>query len=281
MALKKTPKPAEKNPGSICVLASGGSDSSIMLVDLAEHDAKVIPLYIRNGLVWEKAELYWLRRFLKAVNRPEIAPLQVLDLPMQDVYGAHWSMTGEAVPDHASGWEQVYLPGRNLILLAKTAVYCGLNDIDAIALGPLKTNLFADSSREFFSGFQQLVRRALNRRIEILTPFSQLSKKEVMERGRRLPLELTFSCLNPRGKTHCGACNKCAERMAAFTDAGLKDLTSYHNPEPGNIKRAKGIAPASGRGRTSTSSVESLRPDFGELSRASTPAEGATQASKH
>jgi 7-cyano-7-deazaguanine synthase len=168
---------------------------------------------------------------LKAVNRPEIGPLRVLDLPMRDVYGAHWSMTGEAVPDLASGWEQVYLPGRNLILLAKTAVYCGLNDIQAIALGPLKTNLFADSSPEFFSGFQQLAQRALNRRIEILTPFSQLSKKEVMELGRRVPLDLTFSCLNPRGKTHCGACNKCAERMAAFTEAGLVDKTRYqrHN----------------------------------------------------
>jgi 7-cyano-7-deazaguanine synthase len=216
-----------KKPGPICVLASGGSDSSIMLVDLAERYAKVIPLYIRNGLVWEEAELYWLRRFLKAVNRPEIGPLQVLDLPMQDVYGAHWSMTGNSVPDHASGWEDVYLPGRNLILLAKTAVYCGLNGIDAIALGPLKTNLFADSSPEFFSGFQQLAQRALNRPLEILTPFSQLSKQEVMERGRRLPLELTFSCLNPCGKMHCGACNKCAERMAAFADAGLVDKTRY------------------------------------------------------
>ena len=231
MAFKKAQNQTEKNPGAICVLASGGSDSSIMLIVLAERYSKVIPLYIRNGLVWEEAELYWLRRFLKAVNRPEIGPLQVLDLPMRDVYGAHWSMTGEAVPDQASGWEQVYLPGRNLILLAKTAVYCGLNDIETIALGPLKTNLFADSSPEFFSGFQQLAQRALNRRIEILTPFSQLSKKEVMERGRRLPLDLTFSCLNPRGKTHCGACNKCAERMAAFTEAGLVDKTRYqrHN----------------------------------------------------
>ncbi|MBI3596052.1 MAG: 7-cyano-7-deazaguanine synthase [Nitrospirae bacterium] len=235
MARKADSKQREKKPGTVCVLASGGSDSSIMLVDLSERYAKVIPLYIRNGLVWEEAELYWLRRFLKTVNRPEIRPLKILDLPMQDVYGAHWSMTGDAVPDHASGWEEVYLPGRNLILLAKTAVYCGLNDIDAIALGPLKTNLFADSSPEFFSGFEQLAQRALNRRLEILTPFSHLSKQEVMERGRRLPLDLTFSCLNPQGKRHCGACNKCAERKAAFANAGLVDRTRYQNS--GRVKK--------------------------------------------
>jgi 7-cyano-7-deazaguanine synthase len=231
LAQNRVLKQTEKNPGAVCVLTSGGADSSILLVAMTERYARVIPVYVRNGLVWEKAELYWLRRFLKAVDHPAIGPLQVLDLPMKDVYGAHWSMTGTAVPDDASGWEEVYLPGRNLILLAKTAVFCGLNDINAIALGPLKTNLFADSSPEFFSGFGQSVERAIGRRIEILTPFSHLSKQDVMERGRQLPLDLTFSCLSPQGKMHCGACNKCAERMAAFADAGRMDRTRYQNPD--------------------------------------------------
>jgi len=120
----------------------------------------------------------------------------------------------------------------NLILLSKAAVYCGLNEFNAIALGPLKTNLFADSSTEFFSGFERLVERAMNRRFEILTPFSHLSKREVMVRGRSLPLELTFSCLKPLGNVHCGACNKCAERMGAFADAGIIDRTRYKNFAP-------------------------------------------------
>lgn len=226
MALKTAQKQAGKN--SVCVLASGGADSSVLLVALTERYARVIPVYVRNGLVWEKAELYWLRRFLKAVDRPAIGPLQVLDLPMKDVYGAHWSMTGTAVPDDASEWEEVYLPGRNLILLSKAAVYCGMSEIDTIALGPLKTNLFADSSPEFFAGFERLVERAFGRRFEIITPLSNQTKPEVIARGRELPLELTFSCLKPRGMGHCGACNKCAERIAAFSAAGLKDRTRYH-----------------------------------------------------
>jgi len=224
---KKIENQTDKKAGAIGVLASGGSDSSILIVDLARRYWQVVPIYVRNGLVWESAELYWLRRFLKAVKQPSIAPLHVLDLPMRDVYGKHWSMTGTAVPDFASEWEEVYLPGRNLILLAKTAVYSSLNGITAVALGPLKTNLFADSSPEFFAGFQRLVEMAMNRRFEILTPFSHLTKREVMERGHSLPLELTFSCLKPQGKMHCGACNKCAERMAAFSDARLKDRTRY------------------------------------------------------
>jgi 7-cyano-7-deazaguanine synthase len=50
-----------------------------------------------------------------------------------------------------------------------------------------------------------------------------------MQRGRFLPLELTFSCMRPLDGRHCGDCNKCAERRKAFRDAGLPDRTPYHS----------------------------------------------------
>ncbi|MDP3543948.1 MAG: 7-cyano-7-deazaguanine synthase [Elusimicrobiota bacterium] len=34
--------------------------------------------------------------------------------------------------------------------------------------------------------------------------------------ARRFPLELTFSCLRPRGVKPCGNCSKCAERRAGL-----------------------------------------------------------------
>jgi hypothetical protein len=50
-----------------------------------------------------------------------------------------------------------------------------------------------------------------------------------MQLGANLPLELTFSCIDPHCLLHCGRCNKCAERRAAFADAGLADRTVYAN----------------------------------------------------
>ena len=229
MAPKSDQSQSEKNP--VCALASGGADSAVMLMELAAQRERVFPVYVRNGLLWEEAEVYWLRRFLRAVEHPAVAPLTVLEFPMQDVYRTHWSMTGDAVPDGASGWREVYLPGRNLILLSKTAVFCALNGIGAIALGPLKTNHFTDSSPEFFEAYRRLIETALGRRIDILTPLARLSKPEVIERGRSFPMELTFSCLNPQGKDHCGACNKCAERMESFAQAGMEDRTQYGSNE--------------------------------------------------
>lgn len=216
---------------SVCVLVSGGADSGVLLVEMTRRYRKVIPLYIRNGLVWEMAELYWLRQFLKKLAHPTIQPLRTLELPMLDVYQFHWSLTGQEVPDDASDAIDVCLPGRNLILLSKTVVFCALNGIHAIALGPLKANPFSDSSPRFFSLFKKVVEQGLNTRLEILTPFARWQKAEVLQLGRQLPLELTFSCLKPQGTLHCGVCNKCAERISAFKEAGLPDHTTDHRPE--------------------------------------------------
>jgi 7-cyano-7-deazaguanine synthase len=48
-----------------------------------------------------------------------------------------------------------------------------------------------------------------------------------MRLGVGLPLEHTFSCIDPVDQLHCGRCNKCAERSHAFADAGMTDPTEY------------------------------------------------------
>src|SRR5262245_38943613 len=97
---------------TIAVLTSGGLDSAILAAETARDHATVQPLYIRNGLRWEATELDYLRRFLQAIRRPALLPLQVLELPVADLYGEHWSISGRDVPDADSPDEAVFLPGR-------------------------------------------------------------------------------------------------------------------------------------------------------------------------
>jgi len=213
---------------SLVVLASGGIDSAILVADEASKARVVHPVYVRFGLAWEMVEEEHLRRFLGALPKGRRAePLVVLDLPVADVYGAHWSVSGIGVPDETTGDEAVYLPGRNLLLLAKTSVWCALHGVERIALGTLHGNPFADSSHEFLSGFTALAAVALGKEVDVVTPFAGLTKTEVLELGNGLPLEHTFSCIAPSGPVHCGRCNKCAERRKAFRDAGVDDLTRY------------------------------------------------------
>jgi 7-cyano-7-deazaguanine synthase len=218
----------EPPPGrDVAVLVSGGVDSAVLCVDLLREFDRVFPLYVRFGLRWEPVELAHLQSFLGAVARPGLGPLEVLDEPVAALYGAHWSTGGAAVPGTETPDEAVYLPGRNLLLAAKAAVWCRLRGVESLALGTLKANPFPDSTDEFFRAMESAANRALGGRLSILRPYSGLSKRDVVLRGAGLPLERTFSCLSPVAGRHCGRCNKCAERRMGFRDVARDDRTDY------------------------------------------------------
>jgi 7-cyano-7-deazaguanine synthase len=213
--------------GTIGVLASGGLDSSILVAHLLGRGRRVQPFYIRTGLVWQESELAALRRFLRAIDRRELAELVVLDLPLSDLYGDHWSLTGRNTPGADTPDEAVFLPGRNALLLIKAAVWCQLHGVEELALAPLGTSPFADASDEFLDDFQAALNHGVIGKLSLLRPFGKMTKRQVMELGRQIPLALTFSCISPVDHLHCGRCNKCAERQSAFRDADMKDGTRY------------------------------------------------------
>lgn len=214
---------------SVCALVSGGLDSCVMLAHLAHCYRKVFPVFIRKRLVWESAEVRHLREFLRAAKIPRVQPLTILDLPVRDLYGNHWSTTGRNVPGSKTPDEAVYLPGRNLLLLSKAAVFCARHRIGVIAVGSLGRNPFPDASPKFFRGFSAAVSDALRFRLKVIAPFRTLTKEQVIRRGARLglPLHLSFSCIAPKNGRPCGHCNKCAERQKAFHNAGVEDKARY------------------------------------------------------
>lgn len=212
---------------TIGVLASGGLDSSILIGHLIRSGRSVQPFYIRTGLYWQRRELAALAQFLEAIAAPELRPLVVLDLPLADLYGEHWSVTGQNSPDATTPDEAVFLPGRNALLLVKAAVWCQLHGIAELALAPLGTSPFDDAGANFLADFQAALNRGGASHVELLRPFGKMTKRQVMELGRGLPLALTFSCIAPADGLHCGRCNKCAERKAAFREAEIPDGTRY------------------------------------------------------
>jgi 7-cyano-7-deazaguanine synthase len=221
----------EANNATLGVLLSGGLDSCILVGHLLAQGHRVQPLYVCSQLAWQREELRAAQRFLAAVAAPRLAELVLLDLPLRDLYADHWSVTGAQVPDASSSADAVYLPGRNALLLIKPALWCRLHQIEQLALAVLASNPFGDATAEFFDSFESALDRATGGRVRILRPFGELEKSEVMQQGRHLPLELTFSCIAPQQGLHCGQCNKCAERKAAFQSIGADDPTEYaHTP---------------------------------------------------
>jgi 7-cyano-7-deazaguanine synthase len=216
----------------IAMLASGGLDSSVMLAALARNGRSVYPVYIRAGLSWESSELATLKRFLRTLRMDNLEPLTILELPMGDISGDHWSITGRNVPGYNAALASNYIPGRNLSLLAKTAIFCARARIGEIAMAPLESNPFPDARPEFFRAFARAVELGVGIKLKISTPFLGRTKAEVVRHGAQLPLELTVSCARPKGNVHCGACTKCAERVEGFLEAGVNDPTVYARKPP-------------------------------------------------
>ena len=211
------------------VLVSAGLDSVVLMASEA-RTREVHPIYVSAGLAWEAEERRALARLLQHPSfAGRVLPAAELTFTVRDLYPAtHWALRGEP-PAFDTPDEDVYLTGRNVVLLSKAAIYCAQHGIPRIALGPLAGNPFPDATFEFFEAMARALSLGLAHRLEVAAPFATMHKADVIRLGAELgvPLELTLSCMNPREGKHCGQCSKCRERRDAFAEAGITDQTAY------------------------------------------------------
>jgi len=243
---------------STAVLLSGGLDSAVLVADEATR-GDVQPIYVSVGLAWEDAERATVTRFLSSTPfRGRVRPLVSLSVDMRDVYAAtHWAVQGKP-PSYHTPDEDVYLPGRNIVLLGKAGVFCAAAKLDRLVLGTLAHNPFPDATPEFRASIAQTLSLGLAHPLRIDAPYAGTSKADVVTRGLELgvPFELTLSCMKPvagrwllvpeenreqpetnhqqletrnQQPIHCGTCSKCRERHDAFLEVGIDDPTVYED----------------------------------------------------
>jgi 7-cyano-7-deazaguanine synthase len=216
---------------SAAVLFSGGLDSAVLLALEMRGASRVHPIHVRAGLAWEDAEARAIDRLLAAAPfAGRVQPLATLGVDMRDVYPpTHWAVTGQP-PAYDTPDEDVYLEGRNIILIAKAAVLCARIGATRLALGPLQGNPFPDATPQFFDAMARAMSLGLARPLELAAPLATYHKEDVVKLGVELgvPLELSLSCMNPASEArHCNRCSKCRERREGFAAAGLTDPTRY------------------------------------------------------
>ena len=210
----------------ISVLASGGLDSSVLIAKLAAN-AEVYPIYVRCGFAWEEIEIQFLKSFVDALRNPNVMPTNVLSAQAAALYGDHWSVNGSRVPAADEPDENTYLPGRNILLVSLAAIWGSTHSVSRIAIGSLGGNPFPDATPEFFDKFTRSLSIGLGHGVSIEAPLRGFHKEDLIRQFKDLPLELTLTCMAPKGGRHCGQCNKCYERQQAFHKAGVVDRTVY------------------------------------------------------
>ena len=223
------------------LLLSGGMDSAVAGAEARATGFDVYALSIRYGQR-HRAELDAATRVAAALGARRHV---VLDLDLRAFGGS--ALTADIpVPTHRSraeigrGVPATYVPARNTIFLSCAlgwAEVLGAFDL-FVGVNALDYSGYPDCRPEFIAAFEHLANVATRAgtesedRFRVHAPLIQLSKREIVERGRALGVDfaLTRTCydLTDDGVA-CGACDACLLRLDGFRAAGVNDPAPYRS----------------------------------------------------
>jgi 7-cyano-7-deazaguanine synthase len=221
------PEDVPSNAEPVAVLLGGGIESTYLIRQYLASGELVVPVHVHCGLIWDNCEEAHVRRFLAASINPRLYPLVSIRLPLREFLGNHWAVNGSNIPLAGAPASDLEIPLRNLALLAFAVHKLGDLRKIRLALGTTADNCYRDGSRDYFDRCEAVLTLEAGRPVQVLTPLISLSKADVIRQSDRHTLALNFSCVNPRGGRHCGACIKCGRRKQAFRAAGVQDPTEY------------------------------------------------------
>lgn len=118
------------------------------------------------------------------------------------------------------GIPSTYVPARNTIFLSFALSFAEAAGAEAIFIGANAIDFsgYPDCRPDFYAAFQKVIEKGTKaKKIKVITPLINLTKKEIVKLGRKLgaPLDLTWSCYQG-GKEPCGVCDSCRIRDAAL-----------------------------------------------------------------
>lgn len=208
-----------KSPEAILLL-SGGIDSTTLLAQLASTGIRIHALSFNYGQR-HGVELQFAQRNAAKFGVAAHHIMRVDFLPMAAgnmLTDASWQPTDAAIENQTN---PTYVPGRNLLMLSQAAAYAEAHDIFDIYIAANADDgkRFPDCSDDFFTALNKLWQSCPNTiSIQVITPFINLTKAEVVARSIKLGIDLeeTISCYTPVGEIPCGTCLSCVLRKDAI-----------------------------------------------------------------
>jgi 7-cyano-7-deazaguanine synthase len=211
----------------VSVMLGGGIESTHLVRLYLDQGATVTPVHLCCGLIWDQCESEFVHRFCAQMASPRLNRLIEFSVPLGGFLQSHWAITGKNVPQAGAAADELEIPLRNLTLLAFAVQRLANGGPVALAMGTTADNCYRDGSRQYFDRCQELLSIEANAPVSVLTPLIGLTKTEVIRACDRRTLAASFSCVDPQGGRHCGACIKCGRRRRAFIEAGVEDPTIY------------------------------------------------------
>lgn len=216
------------------VMFSGGMDSSVILADLIRKGYTVYPIALDDGTLNFKLRrsvaLELTTQQLGVYNRLIVARIPELEVLRRSTSGFG------------------FIPGMKLLMIITAMSYCQTLNVDKLYMGYNTDNgivgggnfrdegsLFMDKVSDLFYetyGLEKNTEFYFGRRIEVVNPYFDLYKSDMVRLGRDLGFDFgtTISCRQIKvgaGLVHCGNCEVCYRRRLSFIDADFPDPTIW------------------------------------------------------
>lgn len=212
------------------VLLSGGLDSTTALYHTHQHHEVVACLSFDYGSKHNHVELPMAAYHAHKLDIPHVTlPLTFIN----DYFHSHLLKSGSEIPEGhyaAENMKQTVVPFRNGIMLSIAGGFAESHGAVGIVIGAHTGDhfIYADCREEFLKSMNHALQEGTDTRVEILRPFVDINKGEIVKRGIKLGIDYskTWSCYKG-GELHCGVCGTCVERREAFELAGVPDPTQY------------------------------------------------------
>lgn len=216
------------------VLLSGGVDSATCLALAKEKCSEVLALSMSYGqkhikeLESAQALANYYQVKLLHMDLAKIFMYSNSSLLQNSTEDIPVNSYAEQTKERKDRILSTYVPFRNGLFLSAAASIALSHNCDVIYYGPHKDdiacNAYPDCSKEFNLAISDAIFLGSGKKITVLAPFVNLTKKDIVKQGLKLkvPYELTWSCYlgaeNP-----CHKCATCIDREAAFIANGIKD----------------------------------------------------------
>ena len=188
----------------IVTLVSGGFDSTLMSIMAQEEGVTLFPLFIDYGQLGATKEWEACQRLHKIHKLPSAVRM--------DLSGFGKTIPSGITDPNLRINEDAFLPGRNLLFVLAGAAHAFKIHAGSVALGLLDPadHLFPDQTEKFVQECERMIETSMGKRISVLTPLIEFSKRDIMAMARERGLQDTYSC-HAGGDTPCGVCVACIE----------------------------------------------------------------------
>lgn len=217
----------EKTKDAVIVL-SGGMDSVTLLY---EQQAR-----IALAITFDYGSNHNQREAMYAKQHCQLLGIEHLLIPLEFMsrYFKSSLLEGaDAIPEgdyDDTNMKSTVVPFRNGIMLS---IACGIAESRGLTKVMIANHfgdhaIYPDCREEFIRPMSEAMRAGTYVGVEILAPYTGISKTDIALIGKRLGVDYsqTYSCYKG-GELHCGKCGTCVERKQALLDAGIVDNTLY------------------------------------------------------